>query len=107
MRITRLLTSATPRRYTDIYLHVLLALVLVPLAGCAFPTYSQTASSLDIDRGRGMLTAIKSDLKKNYYDPQYHGIDIEARFKAADDKIKQAASLSQILGIIAQTLLDL
>jgi carboxyl-terminal processing protease len=67
----------------------------------------QRPSSVDMDRGHVILRTIKEDLKKNYYDPKYHGIDIEEHFKAADEKIKQAASLGQIFGIIAKTLLDL
>src|SRR5205814_3746840 len=50
---------------------------------------------------------IKSDLKKNYYDPTFHGVDIEARFQEADDKIKQATSLGQIFGSIAAFLMRL
>jgi carboxyl-terminal processing protease len=68
---------------------------------------AQKVSSLDIDRGHSMLSAVKEDLKKNYYDANYHGMDLDARFKAADDKIKQATSVGHIFGIIAQTLLDL
>ena len=45
-----------------------------------------------------MLGDIKADLKKNYYDPSFHGVDIEARFKEADEKIKNATSLGQIFG---------
>ena len=67
----------------------------------------QAASSLDRDRGHVMLKAIKDDLKKNYYDPAFHGMDLETRFQAADEKIKTATSLGQILGIIAQTVIEL
>src|SRR5205085_704254 len=51
---------------------------------------AQTASSFDRERGRAMLSAVKDDIKKNYYDPEFHGMDLETRFKAADEKIKQA-----------------
>ena len=47
----------------------------------------QTLSSLDRERARGMLNVIKGDLKKNYYDPAMHGMDLDARFKAADEKM--------------------
>src|SRR5437867_30632 len=65
------------------------------------------AKSFDKERGRSMLDVIKSDLRKYYYDPAYHGLDIEARFKTADEKIKTATSLGQIFGIIAQAVMDL
>jgi len=55
----------------------------------------QSFSGMDRDRVRGMLEVIKGDLKKNYYDPAFHGIDIDARFKAADEKVKSVDSLGQ------------
>src|ERR1700730_9864092 len=81
--------------------------VLLIQGALLFSNGQQPLSKFDIDRGRVMLRTIKDDLKKNYYDPNYHGMDVEARFKAADEKIKQAASLGQIFGIIAQALTDL
>jgi len=54
-----------------------------------------------------MLRAIKEDLKKNYYDSSYHGMDLESRFKPAEEKLKTATSLGQLMGIIARVLLDL
>src|SRR5947209_15370709 len=66
----------------------------------------QKLSSFDRDRGRQMLDIIKDDIKKNYYDPAFHGIDLDTHFKTADEKIKQATSLGQMFGIIAQTLID-
>jgi len=61
------------------------------------------AQSLDFLRqqGRAMLSAIQVDIKRNYYDASFHGADIEARFGEADVKMKQAASINEILEIIA------
>jgi len=59
------------------------------------------------ERGRVMLRTIKDDLKKNYYDTGFHGMDVEARFSAADAKMKESTSVGQIFGIIAQALIDL
>jgi carboxyl-terminal processing protease len=67
---------------------------------------AQSLSSFDRERGRSMLKTIHSDIKKNYYDPNFRGMDLDAHFKAADEKIKQATSIGQMFGIIAQTLLD-
>ena len=58
------------------------------------------------ERGRAMLKTIKDDLKKNYYDTDFHGVDVEARFGAADAKIREAESVGQVFGIIAQALVD-
>ena len=44
-----------------------------------------------------MLKTIKSDLKKKlFFDTNMRGMDIEARFKAASEKMDQAASNGQI-----------
>lgn len=64
-------------------------------------------SKFDIDRAHTMLGVVKDDLKKNYYDPSYHGMDLEASFKTADEKLKTATSLGQLFGIIAKVLTDL
>lgn len=70
------------------------------------PLQAQGNLKFERDRGQVMLKAIKDDIKKNYYDPNYHGIDLEARFQAAEEKMKQAQSLGQIFGIVAQVLMD-
>lgn len=66
------------------------------------------AQTLDLERGRHrqILSAIKSDIKKHYYDPTFRGIDIETRFKAADEKLQQANTIGQMSAIIAQVLID-
>lgn len=85
-----------------------LALLLLQFAGTWLAhAQQQSASKFDIDRFRIVLGNIKEELKKNYYDPTYHGMDLVAKFQAADEKIKQATSLGQILGIIGQVMLDL
>lgn len=91
------------------YLGVFLALaVLAFLVVSHIPiTHAQKVESKDRERGQIMLMRIKDELKKNYYDPNYRGMDIDARFKTASEKIKEAASVGQILGIIAQVLIEL
>jgi len=54
-----------------------------------------------------MLSAAKDDLKKNYYDPQLRGLDLENLFKAAEVKVKAATTRDQLIVAVAQTLLDL
>jgi C-terminal processing protease CtpA/Prc len=68
---------------------------------------AQPDLNFERERGRVMLRIVKDDLKKNYYDMGFHGMDVEARFSAADAKMKEAASVGQIFGIIAQALIDL
>lgn len=89
---------------------VMLALTIVICFLAAQPLVvlrAQPDLNFQRERGRMMLKTIKDDLKKNYYDPTFHGMDVEARFKAADEKMKTAESVGQIFGIVAQVLLDL
>lgn len=81
----------------------MLALFSVPLRNSS----AQKASKLDIEEWRDVLRRVKQELKKNYYDPSFHGMDIDARFELADSKMKTAESLGQLVGITAQVLLDL
>lgn len=63
-------------------------------------------SDFDRDRWRAALDTLKHDIEKHYYDPTFHGKDLDAHFKAAEEKLKQAQSLGQVFGVIAQALLD-
>ena len=95
--------GAVRRRF---YLFKLLLACL--LLSCFTPTALRAQTlGFNRERGRMMLGILKKDIKDNYYDPTFHGIDLDARFKEADDKIKQADSLGQVLAIIAQVLVDL
>lgn len=69
--------------------------------------YGQNIDSVERGRAKDMLHTVKSEIKKNYYDAEFHGVDLDARFKAAEDSINQAASIGQIQGIIAQAVMDL
>ncbi len=81
-------------------LYLSFVFLISPTAGAQSLSYSR-------EMGRTILGVIQNDIKKNYYDPSFHGIDLEAHFKAADEKIKQAATLNEVLGIIAATVMDL
>jgi C-terminal processing protease CtpA/Prc len=63
-------------------------------------------SSAERDRARDMLRHAQEDIKKEYYDPAFHGIDLDAHFNAADEKLKKATSLGQLFGVIAQALAE-
>jgi C-terminal processing protease CtpA/Prc len=95
-------TFATLRRQA-----ALSALSCLLLFAAPCPGAGAQSLSLDRDRGRVMLSEIKDSVKKGYYDPNYHGMDIEARFRQAEEEIKQARSLAEITSAIAQALLEL
>jgi C-terminal processing protease CtpA/Prc len=86
-----------------------LALVLWLLALTLAPTLRTHAQTLDFHKQRAhtMLDVIRKDIQKNYYDPAFHGVDLQATFHAADGKVDQADSVGQLFGIIAQAMLEL
>ena len=73
---------------------------------CGASAFSQSFSSQDRDRGITMLKIIKDDISKHYYDPAFHGIDLDARFNLAESRIKLTKSNAEVFGVIAQVLLD-
>lgn len=91
--------------------------LLLAAISCLFTSVSfhrvaaQTPSADDLkrDRNRGlvMLQLMKDYLKEYYYDAKFHGMDLDVRFNAAEEKMKGAVNLGQVLGIVAQTLADL
>ena len=78
-------------------------------SGTAPAARAQSKADLERDRNRGraMLALVRDYLREYYYDTTYRGMDLEARFKAADAKIGEAQSLGQVLGVIAQALAEL
>ena len=91
-----------------ICLTVFCLITMVESDSALFAARGQEAvSNFDRERGRTMLNIIKGDLKKHYYDPTFHGVDVDARFKEADEKIKRATNLGQVFGSVAQFLIEL
>lgn len=80
--------------------------VLFAAFGPGASTPAQGLGPYDRDVAREMLRAAKEDIKKNYYDPGFRGIDLDARFSAAEQKLAQATSRDQLIVTIAQVLLD-
>jgi C-terminal processing protease CtpA/Prc len=78
------------------------------LLGIGLNTSSaQNRPKLAIEHWREVLRSVKRELKQNYYDPTFRGIDVEARFAVADAKMKTAESIAELESIVAQVLLEL
>ncbi len=81
---------------------------LIPLLVlCLSSAVGQSVSKHDREMGRWMLRDLEDCLKKNYYDPEFHGVNIDEAFKDAEEKINKATSNGQIFGIIEKALLRL
>ncbi len=84
-----------------------IALMVAMLLLAVTVTSAQTLDRIDRGRAKDMLNAIKAELKKNYFDPTFRGIDLDARFKLAGEKLDAATSLGQAFGIVAQVVVEL
>lgn len=72
---------------------------------CVIAAPAQVAfDNLQRDRARMMLRDLKDAVEHHYYDPQFHGIDLDAGFQAAEAKLQSAGNLGVALAVIAQTL---
>ena len=77
---------------------------------CLAPGRTQeTGWKVEESRKHGfkMLKVVKEQIERNYYDKTFHGVDLDARFKLAEEKISQATTSGQVFGIIAQAVVDL
>ena len=81
--------------------------ITVSLLAAAVSSAAEGPSNIDRGRTRTMLKVIKGELQKSYYDPAFHGVDLEARFKEAEDKVATATSVGQLMGIVARAVMDL
>jgi len=61
-------------------------------------------SSFERDRAIQMLQTIAADVKKHYYDPNFHGVDWDARIKEAKERIEKSSSQNAALSHIAGAL---
>ena len=78
---------------------VLLTILLTFASGAAFA--QQKMDSTNQGRVNEMLRSAYEDVKKNYYDPHFHGVDWDARYHEYQERVKKANSLGQGLAEIA------
>jgi carboxyl-terminal processing protease len=94
-----MLPAIPPRRLIYVSVVVLsLSISFSTITICA------QVSDVDRDRARVMLREIKNDIREHYYDPNFRGIDLDARFRTAEERVSQATSNGMIFAIIAQML---
>jgi C-terminal processing protease CtpA/Prc len=64
----------------------------------------QKMDPVDLFRAQAMLRDAHENVKKYYYDPKYHGVDIDALYRDYDARLKNATALSQAFSLIASYL---
>jgi C-terminal processing protease CtpA/Prc len=87
---------------------LILAVACVATLFTAVPTATlfsqQKMDAVNLFRAQGMLRDAYQDVKKYYYDPKYHGVDIDALYRDYNSRMQNAASVSQAFSLIASYL---
>lgn len=76
----------------------LCAAIVLALGVVAF---AQGMSSTDAYRVKAMLQNAYETVKRNYYDPKFHGLDWDARYREYQKKVEAAPSLNAGVTLIA------
>jgi beta-lactamase class A len=71
------------------------------------PQQPQKLDSTDLERAHIMLRQAYDEVRKNYYDPKYHGVDIDASFQQYDTRLNSAHSINETFRAIAAFLTTL
>ena len=95
--------------------HVCFLAVLSTLFLCSFPAHPaaqqpqkvQKITSTDLARAHMMLRQAYDDVKKNYYDPKYHGVDLDAVYHQYDTRLDASQTINESFRIIAAFLANL
>lgn len=80
-----------------------------PSVGTAQMWSKESPADAKINRERGLdiLSQVEDRIREFYYDPTFHGIDLDVRFSAARERIKRLQANSEIFETIADVVLEL
>jgi C-terminal processing protease CtpA/Prc len=72
----------------------------------------QAAPQQQIDRralenAHTMLRQVRDDIKKNYYDSSFHGVDLDKAFQQFDTRLDSSKSINETFRVIAAFMLNL
>jgi C-terminal processing protease CtpA/Prc len=82
--------------------------VRVCLCLLAIDVCAQAAlSKHDRDVMRSMLRQVHADLAKHYFDPAFHGINLDARFRDAQRRLQTAPTLNDAVATLSEFVLQL
>jgi len=79
-------------------------LLLARLITAAGAAPQQKLDKFKVEQGLMILESVHEEVKKHYYDPAFHGVNIDTEFARAKEKISGVDSLSRTFAIIADTL---
>ena len=74
---------------------LLLSVAGMILAGIPPSARGQGLNSIDRENSLDAVRTLRDLVKKHYYDPKFHGVDLDAQYAAAVAKLRQATTLGQ------------
>jgi C-terminal processing protease CtpA/Prc len=89
---------------SSILVLVVLFGVATTAGGAGSKQQEEKISSMDRGRAQQMLDDIGSDLRKHYYDPAFHGVDLEAMLREYKQRIQNADTMNMALSHVAAAL---
>lgn len=84
---------------------LILFLTLVSFIGVSSRNAYSQLSGNERDMALAILDVTKDNIKDNYYDPSYRGINLDELFNQSKEKLKNASTRDEAMLIIAQTVL--
>lgn len=69
----------------------------------AFSAYSQTQQKIgksELEDARAILRQVRETIAQNYYDPTFHGYDLDARFQGVDQELGDVTSFEMAMSVI-------
>lgn len=71
------------------------------------PALPKKLESFDLQRAHLMLRQANDEVRKNYYDPAFHGVDLDKAYAAFDARLNTSGSVNETFRVIAAFLLNL
>jgi hypothetical protein len=69
---------------------------------CSSQIRAQKMDGIARGQAVSMLKNVKNAIKNDYYDPNYGGMNVDDRFKQAEERLKSVETIGQAFAVIAQ-----
>jgi C-terminal processing protease CtpA/Prc len=87
--------------FNYVFRNTLFACALGLASATAFTQQQTKISSIDLSKVQDMLRDAYKDTKKNYFDPKYQGVNIDALYQEYNGKLGSAGSLGDGMRMVA------
>ena len=67
----------------------------------------QKLDAVDLERAHAILRQTYDEVRKNYYDPTFHGVDLDGTYRQFDTRLNASTSVNDSFRVIAAFLLNL